>query len=191
MNQISLYSTAFRNTPIDISHGEYYKLPQNYTPSSSKHPLPSRKDYLNYTLPIRSGQLLDSIYKKQQTYRRIARNKWTKRIPARYSRPAALIPYKHRHVFHKTSTRDPYINQWKSYLSSTTPQKNHQIIYRERTRDPYIKHSTFENVMNEPIRRLFDKPLIASPEDAMSSECRECDERGMDCMLVKTVLYYY
>ena len=47
------------------------------------------------------------------------------------------------------------------------------------------------NTRPQPIQRLFDKPLIASEEAAMSYECIECDKRGMDCMLVNTYIEYF
>ena len=47
------------------------------------------------------------------------------------------------------------------------------------------------NSRPQPIQRLFDKPLIASEEAAMSYECIECNKRGMDCMLVNICIEYF
>ena len=66
--------------------------------------------------------------------------------------------------------------------------------YREYMHNVKVGHSNVENyyannalmrIKHQPVQRLFEKPLIASPEAAMSSECIECDERGMSCMVVR------
>ena len=76
------------------------------------------------------------------------------------------------------------------YYSKKTPYGNYrEYIYNVNGGYSGVKnYNTNTALMKnkyQPIRRLFDKPLIASPEAAMSSECIECDERGKDCMLVR------
>ena len=76
-----------------------------------------------------------------------------------------------------------------NYYAKINAYKEDPIIYQTKTTQRHVKHHGFENglnsINNQPIRRLFDKPLIASPEAAMSSECLACDKRGMDCMMVR------
>ena len=92
-------------------------------------------------------------------------------------------------------------NDWKSYVMKKLPKKHRYYPnyspYKNHREYMYNVKGGYSSVKNyntntaamkskpPPIRRLFDKPLIASPEAAMSSECIECDERGKSCMLVR------
>ena len=49
----------------------------------------------------------------------------------------------------------------------------------------------FGLIKENHVRRVFDKPIIASPLAAMSQECVSCSQRGIGCILVGYVILYY
>ena len=76
------------------------------------------------------------------------------------------------------------LSKYKQDYVRINPEEK-EMSYDNAQRFPnniYVKSVT--KTQDQPLKRLFDKPLIASEEAAMSYECIECDKRGMDCMLV-------
>ena len=67
--------------------------------------------------------------------------------------------------------------------------RRHKYAYQPESKNNIFEHNTsgasLSITRDIPINRIFDKPLIASPAQAMSSECLECDEKGKDCFMVR------
>ena len=67
--------------------------------------------------------------------------------------------------------------------------RRHKYAYQPQFKDAIFEHDTpgasVLSTRDFPRNRIFDKPLIASPAQAMSSECLECDEKGKDCFMVR------
>ena len=65
----------------------------------------------------------------------------------------------------------------------------HKYAYQPHSKNTFFEHdssgASFLSTGDVPMTRIFDKPLIASPAQAMSSECLECDEKGKDCFMVR------
>ena len=65
----------------------------------------------------------------------------------------------------------------------------HKYAYQPQSKNTIFEDDTsgasFSSTGGVPINRIFDKPLIASPAQAMSSECLECAEKGKDCFMVR------
>ena len=65
----------------------------------------------------------------------------------------------------------------------------HKYSYQPQSKNTFFEHNTsgasFSSTIDSPKNRIFDRPLIASPAQAMSSECLECDKKGKDCFMVR------
>ena len=159
--------TRLNRSPLYPPQGKYFYFPQDYFYFKSK----SKRFHQN----------LNNVYPPNKSIRfrpNYSITKWR-------SKPNPKLRYKQmmREYWEKS------IPKTNHYYANINTYKEDQIIYPTKTTQHHIKHYGIGNALNainnQPIRRLFDKPLIASPQDAMSSECVACDKRGMDCMLVR------
>lgn len=150
-----------------IPQGKYFYFPPNYLYFKSKgkrfHQNFNKVYPQNKPIKLRPNYSITKWRSKlnpKLRYKQMMREYWEKRVP-------------------KKSYYYPNINT----------HKEDQRMYPTKATKYQIKHYGIENALNvinnQPIRRLFDKPLIASPQAAMSSECVACDKSGMDCMLVR------
>ena len=169
MSQRDLYQTPFdiQPTPFNrISRGKYIYFPPNHLIPKRRKPPFEYNDYepISYIKPIRE------------------------KIKVAYVTQSLPEPKYKRHRPHKKyywSSND--LSKYKQNYVRLNPKEN-EVTYDNPIRFPnnvYVK--TVPDVTKskvQPLKRLFDKPLIASEEAAMSYECMECDKRGMDCMLV-------
>ena len=76
------------------------------------------------------------------------------------------------------------LSKYKQDYIRNNPKKNEATYDNAQKFQNNIYFKSITKTQDQPLKRLFDKPLIASEEAAMSYECMECDKRGMDCMLV-------
>ena len=164
----NLYKTSFYTPTFgEVSHGKYIYYPPNYLyPKQRRTAFPNNEyqsiSYLQPLPPNIDVAYVSSISQKPKFGAQKSKKKyyWTPKVSSKKNR------------FY------PKHNQMKK-----------KLIYHEKFRSP---EPVYLNTQIEPtkafsdlpIQRLFDKPLIASEEAAMSYECTECDKRGMDCMVV-------
>ena len=159
--------TGLDRPPIYIPQGKYFYLPAEYLyfkPKDSRfHQNFNQGHHQNKSTKFRRNygntNWRSKAYPKLR-YKQIMKGYWDKRLP------------KKNHYHDKINLQ------------------NEDQMYPAKTTQLGIIHYGIENALNginnQPVRRLFDKPLIASQQAALSSECVTCDKKGMDCMLVRT-----
>ena len=67
------------------------------------------------------------------------------------------------------------INKWNGFRMAQGPKDHNKL------------GTALGSINENQVRRVFDKPIIASSQATMSQECVSCSQRGIGCIFVRYI----
>ena len=167
------YETRFEKSPLIEIQTKYHRSPKKslYFQEMNKHLNNSRHNDILQPRPHR---------KYIKPYGNGGRNFFNYK---EYKRPfyeQSMVKFRRKNYFGDQNNR---------HSTPIYQGLRNKYAYQPQSKNTIFEHNTSAASSSStggfPINRIFDKPLIASPAQAMSSECLECDEKGKDCFMVR------